>query len=140
MSRALRLLFVAAGAADAATGVALLAAPLWTLRRMGIAPLPAEPALLRWIGSFVLGVGAAYLLAFLPLPRAAGRRRTVLEVTAVQRGAVALFVATATATGALPAGWLPVAAFDGALALLQAWLLLAPAARPALARIVEATR
>jgi hypothetical protein len=124
LGRPLRLLFLAAGLADAATGAALLAAPEWTLRRMGLAALPAEPVFVRWIGAFVLAVGAAYLLAFLPWHGAGARQRTVLEVTALQRGTVALFVAAAVAAGTLEPGWWPVAAFDGALALLQAGLLL----------------
>ena len=123
MSRSLRLLFLAAGLADAATGVALLAAPRLTLTAMAVSPLPAEPIYMRWLGAFVLGVGTAYLLAFLPLAGAAARRRTVIEVTAVQRGAVALFVATAAAGGALPGGWWTVAAFDGILALVQVAVL-----------------
>ena len=97
--------------------------PRLTLTALGISPLPAEPVYLRWLGAFVLGVGAAYLLAFLPLAGAPARRRTVLEVTAVQRGAVALFVATAAASGALPGGWWTVAVFDGSLALLQVGVL-----------------
>jgi hypothetical protein len=82
----------------------------------------------RWIGAFVLSVGVAYLLAFLPLPGARRRRRTVLEVTALTRGAVALTVGTAVTAGALAAAWWPVAAFDGALAVLQAVVLARPAA------------
>lgn len=116
-------LFLLAGLADAATGVLLVAAPLATLRLMRIDPLPAEPAYVRFLGAFVFSVGVAYLLAFLPLAGALRRRRTVLEVTAVTRGAVALVVGASAAAGALAAAWSPVAVFDGALAVTQAVLL-----------------
>jgi hypothetical protein len=115
--------FVLAGLCDAATGVLLVVAPLLTLRLMRIEPPPAEPAYVRFLGAFVLSVGIAYLLAFLPLAAARRRRRTVIEVTAVTRGVVALVVGTAIAAGALTASWWPVAAFDGGLCLLQVAVL-----------------
>ena len=69
-------------------------------------------------------MGLSYLY---PLALAASDRRrrlsTVFEVTALLRLSVALFVAAALATGALPLPWITVAAVDGGVALFQiAWL------------------
>ena len=76
-----------------------------------------------WIGVFVASVGLAYLYPLLPRWRRAGRLRTVLEVTALQRAAVALLVGCALAGGALPPGWWVVAVTDATLAAAQLVLL-----------------
>ena len=124
-SRGVTVFAIGIGLCDAATGAALIAAPLWTLARMGIDPLPAEPVFLRWIGAFVLAIGLAYLYPF--LLRGAGRRRarlaTVFEVTAIARGLVALTAGGAIAAGALPLAWLGVPLFDAAVAIAQVVLL-----------------
>ena len=118
---------VAIGLCDAATGVALLAAPLWTLARMGIEPLPTEPVFQRWIGAFVLAVGLAYLYPFLlrgaERARRGDRLATVFEVTALARLAVALTAGGAIAAGALGPDWLGVPLFDAAVAVAQIALL-----------------
>jgi hypothetical protein len=44
-------------------------------------------------------------------------------MTALVRGAVALFVGGAVAAGALATPWLTVALVDGGLALLQVWMI-----------------
>lgn len=117
-----RLLFLAAGACDTATGIALLAAPAATLALMGIEDGPRDPALVRFIGAFVLGVGASYLLA---LARASqpGFVRTVAEITALVRACVGGYVAIALYREALPFAWVAVAATDVTLATLQLTLL-----------------
>jgi len=124
LSRGVAAFALAAGLCDTATGVALLAAPLWTLGRMGIEPLPAEPVFLRWIGAFVLAVGLAYLYPFLFAERRrASRLATVFEVTALARGAVALTAGGAILAGELAPAWAGVPLFDAALAITQLVLL-----------------
>jgi hypothetical protein len=118
---------VAVGLCDATTGAALVAAPLWTLARLGIAPLPAEPVYQRWIGAFVLAVGLAYLYPFLlrgaEVARRGERLATVFEVTALVRAAVAATAGGAIACGALPLAWLGVPLFDAAVVWAQVALL-----------------
>ena len=115
-----RRLLALFGLCDLATGLALLAAPAALFRLPGLGPAPADPIFVRWIGVFVASVGASYLYPWLGarqwLPARLG---TIAEVTALQRTAVALFVAVAVVTGALAPGWLGVAAFDGAVAAAQ---------------------
>lgn len=132
LSRGVAAFALAAGLCDAATGVALVAEPLWTLERMGIEPLPAEPVFLRWIGAFVLAVGVSYLYPFLLAPaRRAARLATVFEVTALARGAVALTAGGAILAGDLAAAWAGVPLFDAALAIAQLVLLARGAFRDA---------
>jgi hypothetical protein len=81
---------------------------------------------MRWIGLFVASVGAVYLYPWLLRGGALRRDQrlaTVVEVTALQRAAVALFVCGAVAAGALAPGWLVVALFDGGVAMAQSALL-----------------
>jgi len=123
-SRGVAAFALGAGLCDAATGAALVAAPLWTLGRMGIDPLPVEPVYLRWIGAFVLAVGLAYLYPFLlATGRRAARLATVFEVTALARGAVALTAGGAILAGELASAWAGVPLFDAALAIAQLVLL-----------------
>jgi hypothetical protein len=101
----------------------LLAAPLLVLGGMGVRDAVAGDTIhLRYIGAFVAAVGASYLYP-LALPGADRRVPVVLEVTALVRGAVALFVGGAVASGALAPPWLTVAAVDGGLAAFQLWLI-----------------
>lgn len=115
------------GLCDAATGLALIAAPVWTLGRMGIAAAPAEPVFVRWIGAFVLAVGLSYLYPF--LLRASGSARlgerlaTVFEVATLARGLVAVVAGGAIAGGLLERAWLGVPLFDAAVAAVQIVLL-----------------
>lgn len=115
------------GLSDSATGLALIAAPLWTLQQMGIVAPPAEPVFLRWIGAFVLAVGLAYLYPFLlrgSRPARFGERlATVFEVTTLARTLVALVAGGAIATGALERAWLGVPLFDAAVAVVQVVVL-----------------
>ena len=121
MNRRLRWLFLAVGAGEIFTGLLLLGAPDWTLERLGIAVLPAEPIYLRFVGAFVTSVGISYLWGFLPAARAAAeRQRTVLAVTALQRITVALFLAVSVSLSALSPPWTAVALYDATVAVFQA--------------------
>lgn len=120
-----------AGSCDLITGLALIAAPGTVLGWMGIAGVPevAWPYL-RFVGAFVAGVGASYLyplwpwlLSVLGTGERPGRLPAIIEVTALVRTGVALFLVGAVAAGALSAPWLSVAATDATLAVLQLWLL-----------------
>jgi hypothetical protein len=86
---------------------------------MRVPLLPSEPVYLRFIGSFVTGVGLCYLLALLCPSRLA----TVLWATAVVRVSVGTFVGLAIATGALTWHWSSVCVTDLGLAAFQLVLL-----------------
>lgn len=112
---------VVAGAGDAVTGLLLVVAPIFTLGLMRIADLPSEPVYLRLVGAFVGGVGLSYLFPFLYRDRQR-RERTlavVLEITALIRVGIAVFVGWAIASSALSAGWTSVLATDLVLAAVQ---------------------
>lgn len=121
MTSRVRWLFALAGGLDSATGLLLLVVPTHTLSLMGIGSGPSDPALLRFVGAFVFGVGLSYLAA-LRFPRP-GRARTVAESTALLRLSVGTYVAVAVAVGWLPTPWLTVAVADLMLASAQAWLV-----------------
>ncbi len=113
------LFALAAGLGDLGTGVALVAAPELVLRLLALPPV-AETVLLRFVGVFVASVGAAYFWPFLAEPRARpGRLRAAFALTAVPRFAVAGFLATAVATGALAPPWLLVGGYDALVAVAQ---------------------
>jgi len=123
-----RLYCVLAGGCDLATGLGLIAAPRTVLSLMGIAGAEGDASVyLRFLGAFVAGVGASYLypllLAAFGAPDRPGRLPAVIEVTALVRTGVALFVAGAVTAGALATPWISVAGTDAALAALQLWLL-----------------
>jgi len=139
----LGLLFAAlAGSCDLATGLLLIASPLRTLSWMGIAAGGTgggdAVVYLRFIGAFVAGVGASYLYPLVlsalapvrtqartqvPARARPGRLPAVIEVTALVRAGVALFVTGAVISGALSPPWLSVAGTDAGLAALQLWML-----------------
>jgi hypothetical protein len=111
-----------AGFSDASTGALLIAAPLFTLRMMGLAvPSDATP-FLSFIGAFVFAVGLAYLYGALLVRRTSGvpRLEAVWIMTAIIRTSVAVFILAAVFNRSLAPGWLSIAAFDGACALIQA--------------------
>ena len=111
-----------AGLSDTSTGALLIAAPLFTLRMMGLAvPSDAMP-FLSFIGAFVLAVGLAYLYGALLIRRTRGTSKleTVWLLTAMIRSSVAIFVVAAVLNGSLAPGWLTIAAFDGICVLIQA--------------------
>ena len=114
-----------AGAGDTLTGLLLLVAPGRTLSWMFIPAPAAEPIFLRYIGLFVAAVGLVYLYPWLwrAAPQRRARLAPVLEITALMRAAVALFLAVAVATGALPLPWVSILVFDATLAAVQLFML-----------------
>ncbi len=116
--RWLQLYQLAAGLCDACTGALLIAAPAWTLQRMGISVLPQPLAFARFVGVFVLGVGLSYLWAMRwPMRAWSGQWST----TALIRTGVALLLAVQIASGAMERAWIAVVLTDAALAAMQ-WL------------------
>jgi hypothetical protein len=111
-----------AGVSDTSTGAFLIAAPLFTLRMMGLAVAHAALPFISFIGSFVLAVGLIYLYGAHLLRRGGrlARLETVWVLTAILRGSVAVFVVTAVLNASLAPGWLTIAAFDGICVLIQA--------------------
>ena len=111
-----------AGVSDASTGALLIAAPVFTVRMMGLSvPRDATP-FLSFIGAFVLAVGLSYLYGALLIDRtgAVPRLEAVWLLTAIIRSSVAIFILAAVLNGTLPAGWLTIAVFDGICVLIQA--------------------
>lgn len=125
MSRKTLLAYcLAVGSLDALTGVALVSAPSFTLRLMGVPELPPADVFVRWVGVFVAGVGASYLYPFVLAPRArAARLVVILEVTALLRTVVGTFVTVCLASGLLARSWTSVPLTDLSLAALQLWML-----------------
>lgn len=120
-------LALAAGAMDFATGVGLIAAPAWTLARMGVAAPVAEALIfVRFVGAFVGAVGAMYLWA---AARPRERLRALFAFTLWPRAAAGAFTGVAVLAGALSPAWLSVTLTDGALVVAQLWLLARGAGR-----------
>ncbi len=114
-----------AGASDTLTGILLLVAPVRTLSWMFIPAPAADPIFLRYIGLFVAVVGLVYFYPWLWQSDSQRRARLapVLEMTALVRTAVALFLAVAVTTGALPVPWMTILVFDATLAAAQLFIL-----------------
>jgi hypothetical protein len=114
-----------AGACDGATGILLLAAPLFTLKLMGISTLPAEPIYMQWIGAFVFSVGCSYFIPFLSRDVEARRRRAtgIFEFTSFIRLVIATFTGISIFRGTLDASWIAVTFTDLFLAAAQITLL-----------------
>lgn len=111
-----------AGISDASTGALLIAAPLFTIRMMGLSvPRDATP-FLSFIGAFVLAVGLSYLYGALLVNRtgAVPRLEAVWLLTAIIRSSVAIFIVAAVLSGTLSVGWLTIAVFDGICVVIQA--------------------
>ncbi len=123
MNRSVLLSYqVLAGCCDASTGALLLMVPAFTLRLMMLQAPDDALIYISFIGAFVLATGLAYLYgAYLVLRE---RRATKLQVlwllTALTRASVTIFVIGQVLAGALPAGWLTVAATDAACVFFQA--------------------
>ncbi|MBL9213058.1 MAG: hypothetical protein JNL92_21530 [Opitutaceae bacterium] len=117
----IRLYAVAVGAMDFATGLALLAAPAFTLGLMGaVVPGVESLGFIRLIGVFVGAVGASYFVAWRGTPAAL---RAVLGFTLLVRASVGTFTGVAVAVGLFDRGWLMVTVTDLGCAAVQAWLL-----------------
>lgn len=127
-TRMARWLAIGAGAMDFGTGLGLVAWPVWTLARMGVAaPATSEAEwFMRFVGAFVGGVGACYLWAATG-PRE--RLRVTLGAMVWLRSAAGVFTGVAVARGALAPAWLAVTATDGTLVIAQLWLLAKGAGR-----------
>jgi hypothetical protein len=111
-----------AGISDTSTGVLLIAAPVFTVRMMGVSvPYDATP-FLSFIGAFVLAVGLSYLYGALLIRRTGGvpRLEAVWLLTAIIRSSVAIFVLGAVMSRMLSPGWLTIAVFDGICVVIQA--------------------
>lgn len=111
-----------AGVSDTSTGALLIAAPVFTVRMMGVSvPYDATP-FLSFIGAFVLAVGLSYLYGALLVRRTGGvpRLEAVWLLTAIIRSSVAIFVLGAVVDRTLSPGWLSVAIFDGICVVIQA--------------------
>ena len=111
-----------AGVSDTSTGALLIAAPVFTIRMMGLSvPRDATP-FLSFIGAFVLAVGLSYLYGALLVRRtgAVSRLEAVWLLTAIIRSSVAIFVFGAVGNGTLAPGWVSIAIFDGICVLIQA--------------------
>ena len=106
---------------DSGTGIMLLFVPEFTLRMMGV-HAPADAIVyISYIGAFVFSVGMACLYGVRLLARQCNpvRLETVWLITAIARAMVAAYVATSVLTLRLDPGWIGVAVFDGACAVLQ---------------------
>ena len=114
-----------AGGGDAATGLLLLAAPRLVLRLLGIPHPGGDLVFLRFVGVFVGCVGLSCLYPLFLRDRLRRARRVVaaVEMTAMFRLAVALFLGVTVAAGALELPWLTVGVYDAIVALAQIGLL-----------------
>jgi hypothetical protein len=111
-----------AGLSDTCTGLLLLLAPVFTLHLMGVTELPSPLDYARYIGVFVLAVGATYLLipaVVRDSPDASAWWRAQWAVTALIRSLVALFVLWQVALGAMEGAWIAVFFTDAVYAAIQ---------------------
>lgn len=110
------------GFSDAATGVMLIVAPALTLALMHLQADSGQLVYLSFVGAFVFSVGVSNLYGARVAWRGSAMRdlEMVWLLTAFTRASVAVFVLGQVFEGALAAGWLSVAAFDGACVLVQA--------------------
>jgi hypothetical protein len=112
----------AAGISDTLAGVMLIAVPDMTQSLLQLhVPADAMPQL-SFIGTFVLAVGLCYIYGARLVGRkgCASRLEAIWLVTAIIRSAVAVYVISGVLGGTLAPGWLVIAVFDGACALIQA--------------------
>ena len=110
------------GVSDTATGILLVVAPAFTASLMHLhVPVDALPYF-SFVGAFVLSVGLACLYGAYLTYRGGCRSRleVVWLLTAITRASVAVFLVAQITANALEAGWLTVAAFDGACVVIQA--------------------
>ena len=114
-----------AGGGDVATGLLLMAAPSLVLRLLGIPHPGGNLVFLRFVGVFVGCVGLTYLcpLFLRDRLRRAHRMVAAVEMTAIFRLAVALFLGVTVAAGALELPWVTVGVYDAIVALAQIGLL-----------------
>jgi hypothetical protein len=111
-----------AGLSGTLTGLLLLFAPAWTLHRIGVTQVPQPIFIVSCVGVFVLCVGATYF--WVPVSRLTRRWpaacwRTQWFITALFRAAVALFVFSEIAIGAIEHAWAAVVLTDAVFAAIQ---------------------
>jgi len=123
MSGSLLLVYqVLAGCCDASTGALLMVAPALTLRLLSLRAPDEALIYISFIGAFVLANGlaylyGAYLVGFDPCK---SKLQALWVLTGFTRASVAIFVTTQVLAGALPMGWISVAATDATCVLIQA--------------------
>ena len=112
----------AAGLSDTVTGGLLCVAPQLTLRLMGLHTAADATPYISYIGAFVFSVGICYLYGALLIAVEAPpeRMEMVWLLTGFTRSAVAIYVLKGVLVGDLELGWITVALFDAACALIQA--------------------
>lgn len=117
----LRWAVVVVSVGEMATGFALVLVPEAVMAGMDVgAPPPGAAVFVRWIGVFIVAVGAAYLTPWLSGGSERwARLRGAIAWTAGARFLVAVFVAVAMIDGDLSAGWSVVAGYDALLAAAQ---------------------
>lgn len=117
-----RLLALAAGSLDLLTGFGFVFYPQGILPLMHV-DIPVGDALvyLRFMGAFVLAVGACYLLAL--VRGGVDRLHAALELTIPFRLSTGVFSSAALGLGWLSIGWVGVPIADFTLIGLQLWLL-----------------
>lgn len=115
-----------AGLMDSATGLLLMAAPLFTLRLMGIDP-PAEALpYVRFIGAFVFAVGNLYLWSLLSVKILETWKALfcLFYATGWIRAVICVQCLVAILAQTLSLEWGTVVLTDGGLALTQfIWLM-----------------
>jgi hypothetical protein len=116
---------ILAGLCDGSTGIMLVLAPVFTLKLMGIAAIPAEPVYMQFIGAFVASVGFSYLFPFIAFR---GERRDpalhgMLVTTTIIRLFIGTFTSVAIARGTLSSSWLTVPLSDFTIAAVQLFIL-----------------
>jgi len=117
-----RLLALVAGSLDFFSGLGFVFCPQRILPLMRVETPTAEALIyLRFVGAFVLAVGACYLFAL--VRGGLDRLRAALEFTIPFRLSTGAFSATAIGLGWLSTGWAGVPVVDFALVSLQLWLL-----------------
>jgi hypothetical protein len=111
-----------AGLSDTVTGAMLWLAPQFTLHLMGLGAAADTLPYISYIGAFVFSVGISYLYGaiLVAIEAPAERMEIVWLLTAFTRSAVAIYVLKAVIVGDLEPGWIAVAAFDAACAVIQA--------------------
>jgi hypothetical protein len=110
------------GLSDSITGALLIIAPEFTLRLMGLHASGDALPFISFIGAFVLSVGLACLYGAWVVARRKSpfKVEVVWLLTAITRASVAIFIVNQILAHSLEAGWLTVAATDGACVLIQA--------------------
>jgi hypothetical protein len=114
-----------AGGMDTTTGLLLITAPVYTLATFGASLPEGGETLMRFIGTFVAGIGMSYLWGIAPKSKRDRMHRLfgVWGATAIARTGIALFTISAVAAGSLEPQWLVVGFTDGILAITQTVLL-----------------